>query len=66
MDTFGSELEQHQQEVINIHAERERQRQEQLDEVRELGRRLGQVASELRRLLSQRRTIRDELNDLLD
>ncbi|XP_041347536.1 uncharacterized protein LOC121367435 [Gigantopelta aegis] len=66
MDTFGSELEQHQQEVISIHVERERQRQEQLDEVRELGRRLGQVASELRRLLSQRRTIRDELNDLLD
>ncbi|XP_046568471.1 uncharacterized protein LOC124276857 [Haliotis rubra] len=66
MTTFGTELEQRQQEVFDVNAERERHRQEQLQEVRELGRRLGQVASELRRLLNQRSAIRGEINDLME
>ncbi|XP_071082724.1 uncharacterized protein [Haliotis cracherodii] len=66
MTTFGTELEQRQQEVFDVNAERERHRQEQLQEVRELGRRLGQVASELRRLLNQRSAIRGEINNLME
>nr|KAG5711466.1 hypothetical protein BaRGS_025893 [Batillaria attramentaria] len=58
MTTFNGELERSRQEMAEFQVERERQRQEQLNEVRELGRRLGQVASELRRLLDHRRPFR--------
>ncbi|XP_055883904.1 uncharacterized protein LOC106077903 [Biomphalaria glabrata] len=57
MSTFSGELDSSRQEMIDFQLERERQRREQLEEVRELGQRLGQVASELRRLLEHRRFI---------
>lgn len=62
MTTFNGELERSRQEMAEFQVERERQRQEQLNEVRELGRRLGQVASELRRLLDHRRPFRPSDN----
>lgn len=55
MTTFSSELERSRQEMADFQVERERQRREQLTEVRELGHRLGQVANELRYLLNHRR-----------
>ncbi|KAK7102978.1 ras guanine nucleotide exchange factor Y-like [Littorina saxatilis] len=54
MSNFSGELERSRQEMADFQLERERQRREQLTEVRELGRRLGQVASELRLLLNHR------------
>ncbi|XP_005089295.1 uncharacterized protein LOC101851456 [Aplysia californica] len=55
MSSFSGELDRSRQEMADFQQERERQRREQLEEVRELGQRLGQVASELRRLLEHRR-----------
>ncbi|XP_076468618.1 uncharacterized protein LOC143299364 [Babylonia areolata] len=55
MANFSGELERSRQEMADFQVERERQRREQLAEVRELGQRLGQVASELRHLLGNRR-----------
>ena len=57
MSSFSGELDRSRQEMAEFQQERERQRREQLDEVRELGQRLGQVASELRRLLEHRRNL---------
>ena len=57
MTSFTGELDRNRQEMADFQQERERQRREQLDEVRELGQRLGQVASELRRLLEHRRGV---------
>ncbi|CAL1526528.1 unnamed protein product [Lymnaea stagnalis] len=57
MTSFSGELDRSRQEMAQFQQERERQRREQLEEVRELGQRLGQVASELRRLLEHRRFI---------
>lgn len=62
MSSFSGELERSRQEMADFQVERERQRREQLTEVRELGRRLGQVASELRHLLDHRR-FRSEESD---
>lgn len=63
MSTFSGELERSRQEMADFQIERERQRREQLSEVRELGRRLGQVASELRRLLDQRHSNQHDSSD---
>ena len=63
MSTFSTELERSRQEMAEFQVERERQRREQLSEVRELGRRLGQVASELRHLLDHRRLRPDESDE---
>lgn len=57
MTSFTGELDRNRQEMADFQQERERQRREQLDEVRELGQRLGQVASGLRRLLEHRRGV---------
>lgn len=63
MTSFSGELDRGRQEIAEFQLERERRRQEQLEEVRELGQRLGQVASELRRLLEQRRHIHNFSDD---
>ena len=63
MSTFSGELERSRQEMAEFQVERERQRREQLTEVQELGRRLGQVASELRHLLDHRRFRPSESDD---
>lgn len=55
MSSFAGEVDRNRQEMADFQQERERARREQLDEVRELGQRLGQVAGELRRLLENRR-----------
>lgn len=55
MTSFSGELERSRAQVSQIASLREQQRQDQLEEVRELGQRLGQVAAELRRLLEHRR-----------
>lgn len=55
MTSFASELERGRRDIADFQHERERRRQEQLQEVRELGRRLGHVAQELRGLLERRR-----------
>ncbi|KAL3851979.1 hypothetical protein ACJMK2_015668 [Sinanodonta woodiana] len=64
MGAFTVELERGRREISEFQEERERRRQEQLEEVRDLGRRLGNVATELRRLLNQRR-LRDTLDDMV-
>lgn len=66
MTSFSGELDRSRQEMAEFHQERERQRREQLEEVRELGQRLGQVASELRRLLEHRRYITSFSDDEVD
>lgn len=63
MTNFTNELERGRREIEDFQEERERRRQEQLSEVRELGQRLGVVAQELRRLLTQRRQLREDLED---
>ncbi|CAG5124388.1 unnamed protein product [Candidula unifasciata] len=63
MTSFSGELDRNRQAMAEFQLERERHRQEQLEEVRELGQRLGQVASELRRLLEQRRHIHSFSDD---
>lgn len=63
MTSFSGELDRNRQAMAEFQLERERHRQEQLEEVRELGQRLGQVASELRRLLEQRRHIHNFSDD---
>ncbi|KAK3605839.1 hypothetical protein CHS0354_002477 [Potamilus streckersoni] len=64
MGAFTVELERGRREISEFQEERERRRQEQLEEVRDLGRRLGNVATELRRLLNQRR-LRNTLDELV-
>ncbi|KAL5013203.1 hypothetical protein ScPMuIL_007473 [Solemya velum] len=66
MVVFTAELERGRQEIADFQEEREQRRQAQLDEVRDLGQRLGQVATELRRLLTERNTIRNHLDDITD
>ena len=66
MTTFSSELDRGRRELSEFQEQRELRRQEQLTEVRDLGRRLGGVATELRRLLEQRRQLRDALPDTSD
>lgn len=60
MTSFASELEAGRRDIADFQQERERRRQEQLQEVRELGRRLGYVAQELRGLLERRRQMSNE------
>lgn len=60
MTSFASELEAGRRDIADFQQERERRRQEQLQEVRELGRRLGHVAQELRGLLERRRQMSNE------
>ncbi|KAK3103571.1 hypothetical protein FSP39_020215 [Pinctada imbricata] len=66
MSTFSTEIERGRRGLSEFHEERERRRQEQLEEVRDLGRRLNYVATELRRLLDTRRQLRDELEDMAE
>lgn len=66
MSVFSTELDRGRHDLVSFQQERERRRQEQLAEVRELGHRLSQVASELRGLLSQRREIRTQMDHLLE
>lgn len=66
MLVFTAELERGRQEIADFQEQREQERQAQLDEVRDLGQRLGYVATELRRLLVERHTIRNHLDDLAD
>ncbi|CAC5356144.1 unnamed protein product [Mytilus coruscus] len=54
MTSFASELDRGRRDIADFQQERERRRQEQLQEVRDLGRRLGHVAQELRGLLERR------------
>ncbi|GFO21800.1 tnf receptor-associated factor 2 [Plakobranchus ocellatus] len=63
MTSFSGELERSRAQVSEFASQRERQRQDQLEEVRELGQRLGQVAAELRRLLEHRRDAAALLSD---
>ncbi|RUS87961.1 hypothetical protein EGW08_004239 [Elysia chlorotica] len=63
MTSFSGELERSRVQVSDLASQRERQRQDQLEEVRELGQRLGQVAAELRRLLEHRRDAAAILSD---
>ncbi|GFR77023.1 TNF receptor-associated factor 2 [Elysia marginata] len=63
MTSFSGELERSRAQVSEFASQRERQRQDQLEEVRELGQRLGQVAAELRRLLEHRRDAAAILSD---
>lgn len=66
MGAFSVELDRGRRDLSVFQEERERRRQEQLQEVRELGRRLGHVAQELRGLLNQRSQIRQQINQLAD
>ncbi|KAH3828074.1 uncharacterized protein DDB_G0281497-like isoform X1 [Dreissena polymorpha] len=66
MTTFSSELNRGREDLTSFQVERERRRQEQMSEVRDLGRRLTQVANELRGLLTQRREIRAQIDTLAD
>ena len=66
MNAFSVELDRGRRDLTDFQEERERRRQEQLQEVRELGRRLGHVATELRGLLNQRTEIRQQINQLAD
>ena len=66
MNAFSVELDRGRRDLTDFQEERERRRQEQLQEVRELGRRLGHVATELRGLLNQRSEIRQQINQLAD
>lgn len=65
MNTFSSELDRGRTDIAAFQDQRERRRQEQLEEVRDLGRRLGQVASELRQLLEHRRQLRDDIEETI-
>lgn len=65
MSVFSTELDRGRQDLTSFQEERERRRQEQLAEVQNLGRRLTQVAQELRGLLSQRRQIRGQMDTLI-
>lgn len=60
MTAFASELERGRRDIADFQQERERRRQEQLQEVRDLGRRLGHVAQELRGLLERRRQMSND------
>lgn len=66
MTSFSRELERGRQGLTDFQETRERRRQEQLEEVRDLGRRLNFVATELRRLLDQRRQLREDLEEISD
>lgn len=66
MNAFSTELDRGHNDLTAFQEERERRRQQQLAEVRDLGRRLGHVAQELRGLLSQRREIRSQIDHLAD
>ncbi|XP_062578814.1 uncharacterized protein LOC134240748 [Saccostrea cucullata] len=66
MSAFSNELERGRRGLTEFQETRERRRQEQLEEVRELGRRLNYVATELRGLLEQRRQLRDDLEEISD
>lgn len=66
MNAFSSELDRGRQDLTDFQTEREIRRQEQMAEVRDLGRRLTQVAAELRGLLSQRRQIGRQIDNLVD
>jgi len=63
MSTFSTELERGRRDIADFQEQREQRRQEQLEEVRELGRRLGHVATELRGLLEARRQLRSDIDD---
>ncbi|KAK6177103.1 hypothetical protein SNE40_015275 [Patella caerulea] len=64
MSTYADDADQHAEEAYTFQEERENSRRQQLQEVQELGRRLGQVAAELRQLLDHRRIIsRDSDSD---
>ncbi|XP_069141250.1 uncharacterized protein [Argopecten irradians] len=65
MTTFSSELDRGRNDIAAFQDQRERRRQEQLDEVRDLGRRLGQVATELRQLLDNRRQLRTDIEETI-
>lgn len=64
MALFVSELEDNQVDIIDMQQERERQRQQHLNEVHELGRRLGQVAADLRHLLQPAETTEENNNSI--
>lgn len=66
MGAFSVELDRGRRDLTEFQQERERRRTEQLQEVRDLGRRLGHVAQELRGLLNQRSQIRQQINQLAD
>ena len=66
MGAFSVELDRGRRDLTEFQEERERRRTEQLQEVQELGRRLGHVAQELRGLLNQRTQIREQINLLAD
>ena len=66
MGAFSTELDRGRQDLNDFQAERESRRQEQMAEVRDLGRRLSQVATELQGLLSQRRQIQTQIDTLAD
>ena len=66
MGAFSSEIDRGRHDLSVFQQEREQRRQEQMNEVRDLGRRLTHVASELRGLLSQRRQIRHQIDTLTD
>lgn len=66
MTSFSNELERGRRGLTEFQETRERRRQEQLEEVRDLGRRLNYVATELRSLLDQRRQIREDLEEISD
>ncbi|WAR25775.1 hypothetical protein MAR_011479 [Mya arenaria] len=66
MSTFSSEIDRGRQNLSAFQQEREVRRQEQMSEVRDLGRRLTHVASELRGLLNQRRQIRQQIDTMTD
>lgn len=66
MTSFSTELERGRRGLTEFQETRERRRQEQLEEVRDLGRRLSYVATELRSLLDQRRQLRDDLEEISD
>ncbi|ESO99738.1 hypothetical protein LOTGIDRAFT_238735 [Lottia gigantea] len=60
VSSFGEDDDRQVPEVETFHEEREYNRQQQMQEVHELGRRLGQVARELRELLDHRRNNRSQ------
>lgn len=66
MTAFSSELDRGRQDLTDFQTERELRRQEQMAEIRDLGRRLSHVATELRGLLSQRRVIQSQIDNLAD
>jgi hypothetical protein len=66
MTSFSHELERGRRGLTEFQETRERRRQEQLEEVRDLGRRLNYVATELRSLLDQRRQLREDLEEISD